>query len=607
MKWVADFETTTAKRKEYDGTTHVWAVGLCEIGNPENTEIFTSIDEFFEWCEKRRTNDTVFLHNLRFDGNFIIQHLMKNGFQLAIRPQDKKDKTFTTFISDKSLWYEIEVFFKVKGTKVKKITFRDSLKLIPLSVREIAKAFHLEMRKGKIDYSAHDFLPVGSPLTKEEEEYLIHDIRIVEHALNFFFENGFDKMTIGSCAMADFKAMIGERRFDMYFPKPFYDEDVRKAYRGGFTYLNPRFEEKTVKNVLVYDVNSLYPSVMAGTRGELLPIGTPIFFRGEYEYDEKYPLYVQKIRCSFELKKNKIPTVQVKGDYYYHSASNYITSSDDEEITMYMTNVDLELFKEQYETGEITYLSGWKFKAVPAHEIFGEFVEKWSHTKIESKEQGNWGMYLISKLFLNNLYGKFGTAIEVQTKRPVFENGKISFQKSETEKKDGVYIGMACFITAYARAITIRAAQKIQDDYYAKKSKNQFIYADTDSLHIYSPKGEVPEGLEIHPTKLGAWDHEATATKGKFLRQKCYMEEHIITEKAYNEAMEDEDTIKELYEEREGKFYFKKITVAGMPENCHKQVTFENFKIGAIYQGKLTHKTVVGGVVLEDIDFTIKY
>ena len=165
---------------------------------------------------------------------------------------------------------------------------------------------------------------------------------------------------------------------------------------------------------------------------------------------------------------------------------------------------------------------------------------------------------------------------------------------------------MACFITAYARNLTIRSAQQITDDYNAGKSKIQFVYADTDSLHCISPDGSVPSCLEVHPTKLGAWDHEATAVKGKFLRQKCYMEKHIITEKAYRKALSDPDTIQSLYEKEGDNYYHIKITVAGMPESCYKNVTFQNFQIGATYPGKLAHRTVLGGVVLEDTDFTIK-
>lgn len=606
MNWIGDFETTSAERKKLDGTSHVWACGLCEVGNPQNVVILRSLPEFIQWCEQQPTNDKVYFHNLRFDGNFIVQWLLKNGYNHAPTPKDKKSRTFTTLISDKGLWYQIEIFFKIKGKTVNRVTIQDSLKLIPLSVKAIAKSFQLPIKKGSIDYSAHDFLPEGSPLTKEEEEYLIHDVQIVEHAVNFFHEQGLDRMTIGACALEEFKKLIKKKYFKMYFPPPFYDADVRKAYKGGFTYLNPKFKNKMLKNMIVLDVNSLYPSVMRGCDGEIMPYGTPIFYRGEYEEDTLYPLYIQKIRCGFKLKPNKIPTIQIKHSMYYQG-NQYLTSSDGDRPILYLTSVDLKLFFDQYEVYDPEFISGWKFKGINAGAIFGDYVDKWSEVKIKSKEEGNHGMYLISKLFLNNLYGKFGSAVTMQSKEPYLdEDGRIHFRMGEETTKDGVYIAMACFITAYSRLKTIRAAQRITDDYNAGKSKIQFVYADTDSLHCISPDHSLPESLDIHPTKLGAWDHEANAVKAKFLRQKCYMEKHIISEKAYLKAMADEDTIKELYSIEDGEFYYTKITVAGMPESCYPRVTFDNFKIGASYPGKLAHRTVNGGVVLEEIDFTIK-
>ena len=606
MKWIADFETTTNKLKELEGYTRVWAVGICEVGNPENIVILKTLDEFMKWCEDRPTNDTVYFHNLRFDGSFIVQGILKSGFEFASDPREKKSKCFTTLISDKGLWYQIEVFFSIKGKKVKKVTFQDSLKLIPLSVKQIAKSFQLPIKKGNIDYSRHDFLPEGADLTEEEKEYLIHDVQIVEHAVNFFHSEGLNKMTIGACALEEFKNIINKKYFKMYFPPPFYDADVRRSYKGGFTYLNPKFKNKTVGNLVVLDVNSLYPSVMAGCNGEIMPYGTPIFYKGEYKHDSLYPLYIQKLRCSFKLKPNKIPTIQIKHSMYYQG-NQYLTSSDGETPTLYLTSVDLKLFLEQYDVYNLEYLSGWKFKGIQGGAIFGEYVDKWSKVKIKSKEEGNHGMYLISKLFLNNLYGKFGSAVELQLKEPYLgEDGTLHFKMGEMETKEGVYIAMACFITAWARNKTIRSAQQIMDDYVSGKSNIQFVYADTDSLHCLSPDFSLPAGLDIHPTKLGAWDHEGTAIKGKFLRQKCYMEKHIISEKAYNKAMADEDTIKEQYEKDGDNYYFTKITVAGMPESCYDKVTFDNFKIGASYHGKLKHTTVNGGVVLEETDFTIK-
>ena len=163
---------------------------------------------------------------------------------------------------------------------------------------------------------------------------------------------------------------------------------------------------------------------------------------------------------------------------------------------------------------------------------------------------------------------------------------------------------MASFITSYARDITIRAAQTITDNYISGKSAIEFVYSDTDSLHIISPDGELPEGLEISDTALGAWKVEGIYNKAKYLRQKCYIASLCITEEEYVKGLNGDRPF--LYSEDENGFYKLKITVAGMPPECYPQVSFDNFNIGCSYEGKLKPEIVPGGVILKNIDFTIK-
>lgn len=576
--FVADFETTTRA-----DNCHVWAYAICEVENKDNIIIGTTIDDFMKWCEERKENDTVFFHNLKFDSQFIMNYLFKNDYIHTVNPEDKKSRTFNTLISDKGLYYQVEVIFEKKGKKVNKVVFQDSLKLIPLSVEAIAKSFKLPISKLEIDYEAHNNLPIGSPLTKEEEEYIKHDVQIVAYAIEYFYSQGLDRMTIGSCALAEYKKIITKRDFKRFFPIPKYHQDVKQSYRGGFTYLNPKFAEKTIKNGIVLDVNSLYPSVMYDS---YLPYGTPIFFKGKYEKDNIYPLYTQMIRCQFELKPGKIPTIQIKYGYNFR-ANEYLTSSGDTEVVLCLNSVDMELFLDHYEVYNLEYISGWKFKS--AQGLFTDYIDKWSNNKIQAKKDGNHGLYLISKLFLNSLYGKFGTDTRVRSKIPYMgEDNEIHYKDGEEEEKDGIYIAMASFITSYARKKTISSAQKIMDNYREGKSNIQFVYADTDSLHCISPDFELPEGLDIDPTKLGAWKYESKFNKAKFLRQKCYIENST-------EDVENDNPDYEL-----------KITVAGMPKGCYPYVNFRNFKIGASYKGKKQPKIVPGGVILSDVDFTIK-
>ena len=571
--FVADFETTTNEKN-----CHVWAWALCEVEDLDNVYIGTDIYDYMDMCEQLRDNLRVYFHNLKFDGQFIISWLFQNDYKLVTDSRDRASQTFKTMISDEGLYYAIEVIFYKKGKNIKKVTFYDSMKLLPMSVEKIADSFHLPISKGEIDYDAHNDLPYGSPLTEEEKEYIINDVRIVAHAIDFFQKQGLDRITIGSCAMSEYKKLIGQRAFDRYFPVLHHHDDIKQSYRGGFTYVNPKFAGKTLGNGVVLDVNSLFPWVM---RTKLLPHGTPIFFRGKYEPDELYPLYTQMFTCEFELKPGKIPTIQDR-----RFGSNYITSSNDEQMTLCLNSVDLELFLENYEIFNPVWHNGWKFMGTNG--LFDEYVDKWSDAKIQARKDENWGLYMIAKLFLNSLYGKFGTSRTRRSKIPYMDGDVVAYKDTDPEQTDGVYVAMASFITSYAREKTIRAAQQICDDYEAGRSKIQFCYADTDSLHCISEDFTLPKGLHIDKYELGAWKYESRFNRAKFLRAKCYIENS--TEKVDDPAAE----------------YNLKVTVAGMPEECHDQVTFSNFQIGAQYSGKKTPKIVPGGVVLQSIDFTIK-
>ena len=43
-----------------------------------------------------------------------------------------------------------------------------------------------------------------------------------------------------------------------------------------------------------------------------------------------------------------------------------------------------------------------------------------------------------------------------------------------------------------------------------------------------------------------------------------------------------------------------------MPKGCYKNVTWENFDYGSVFDGKLGVKHTDGGIVLVDTTFTIK-
>ncbi len=556
-RYVADFETTTELSYNIDGCTRVWAYAIVDIDTNEVIDVNNNIDDFFKTAVKLSPCELYF-HNLKFDGGFIIDYLFKNGWRFS---EKRKAHTFNTLIDKMGAFYSMEITIEKYKRRYKSIKIYDSLKKLPLKVSQIAKAFDLPLNKLEIDYD--EYREVGHTLTDKEREYVIADCLIVAMALKQQFDTGLDKMTIGSDSLTGFKKTMHPSAFSYYYPKldRKTDERIRASYKGGWTYLNPIYANKRLKG-MSFDVNSLYPTVMYGNMG-LLPVVEPLEFDGEYQYDKHYPLYILEFEAKFKVKPNYLPTIQLKGSMYF-SETEYITDSK-EVVTLCLTSVDFELFKKHYDIEYIKVYGGFKFKGVD--DLFRPYIDYWSNIKATSTG----GKRQLAKLMLNSLYGKFGTNPLKQSKIPYYEDGKVAYNLSAQTYDKPVYTALASFVTSYARAYTITTAQN---------NITRFIYADTDSIYIVGYDN--PIGINIHPTLLGAWKCEGKFIDSLFIRSKTYLK-----------TMEDEP---------------EKIEVkcAGMPEVVKSLVTYDNFRIGASFDGKLLPKRVEGGIILKDTQFTIK-
>ena len=574
-KFTADFETNV----DIDDC-RVWAYAICEIGNINNFIYGNSIDDFIKWCSNEKENYVLYFHNLKFDGEYIFSYLLENGYTSIKDKKERADKTFTCLISDTGQFYSIEIFFNTKNKKhINKVTIYDSLKILNFSVDQIAKDFNLPIRKLELDYKLKR--EIGHVLTPEEVDYIKNDVTIMAMALDIMFKEDLTKMTIGSDALSSYKKL--NYNFNKYFPILPYevDKDIRQSYKGGFTYLNDIYKEKETGSGIVLDVNSLYPSVM---QYERLPFGDPVFFEGKYQEDLLYPLYIQTISCSFELKDNMIPTIQIKNNMSF-VPNEYVKTSNGDIVTITLTNIDLDLFIKHYNVYDLKYHSGWKFRAIKG--LFTDYINYWSTKKIEAKKENNGALYRIAKLMLNSLYGKFGLNPNVRSKYPTLEEGIVKYKMYPSETREPIYIPVASFITSYARYKTITTSQTIKEYSIKKYGVDYYVYSDTDSIHcLFNDDTELKDIIEIDDYKLGAWKLESTFIKGKYIRQKCYIE--LGFDNKLN------------------------VTVAGLPKKLGKIITFENFNKGFttenmnITDKKLTYKHVKGGVMLVDTDFTIK-
>ena len=512
--YIADFETKTI------APTKVWVWGISKQNDPSFFQYGDDIESFMIYLSTLSQDvSKLYFHNLKFDGIFIIDYLLKHNWHWKLSKKECVENDFTTVISGDGKFYLIDLYFRKHGKVKKHVAIQDSLKLLNMSVEGIAKSFKLEQQKGDIDYDAHNI--DNTPITEEEISYLQNDVQIVANGLAHFFDFAPEKMTIGSCALTDYIDHISKKNFKCYFPELNDNQDalIRRSYKGGFTAVNEARAGELIENGQVYDVNSLYPSVMYDCP---LPYGEPIRFEGEYYPNNKYTLYVQEIQCSFKLKKNKIPIIQIKKSMSY-CGTQYLKKSDGI-VNLVLTNVDLELIKEHYDLIIYEYCGGYMFKA--STQLFKTWINKWFAIKEQATIDHNAGLRTTAKLFLNSLYGKFGTNPNIESKFPIIENNAVKLKyieypiyndnnkllSSEVDKngnyipikekvdiyipdsgyvnpklahtrqnkKKAVYIPIATFVTAWARNKTIRTAQRIHDGYivtltvYTLKALNLF-------------------------------------------------------------------------------------------------------------------------------------
>ena len=199
--FVGDFETTV-----YEGQKHteVWASAIVELYS-EDVKIFKSIDETFEYLSVMKDNVIVYYHNLKFDGSFWLSYLLVDrNFKQAYnktgerindvewqQEKEMKNNTFKYSISDKGQFYTIII--KVNN---KFIEIRDSLKLLPFSVKKIGKSFETKHKKLDMEYTG--FRYSGCEITLEEQEYIKNDVLVVKEALEIMYNEGHNKLTIGS-------------------------------------------------------------------------------------------------------------------------------------------------------------------------------------------------------------------------------------------------------------------------------------------------------------------------------------------------------------------------------------------------------------------------
>lgn len=626
--FASDFETTTDDPNE----VAVWSAESIEINKDiepvsDNCIHQTNISDFIDFVSRETLLDNTryYFHNLKFDGSYILDYLEKSsdwkayadttgalkdktpGIKQKEYEKAMPNKSYSYMVSDKNVMYSITL--KIGENTCQ---FRDSMKLIPFKLKDIAKSFGTKHKKLEMDYGNKN---PGYEPTPDEMAYIENDVLVLKEAIEIaadLLEAPIEKLplTIGSVSLNYFKRTIDENfykgyNFKKYFPSQVvpinkdttqtFDDYVRKSYHGGWCYAKPdTMNEVIQEHGFVYDVNSLYPSVMHSSSGCFYPIGKGHIRSGAPDeseinaYKHKRIYYFIRFRCEFKLKEKHLPTVQIKGNPLY-DGTIWLATSDiydkykkewiSNRPVMTMTCTDFELFKEHYDIKNLEVYDHVNYRTKEG--LFDKFIDHWYDIKKHSKG----ALRTWAKLILNNCYGKFSTApvgdyIFYQVKDDEVLHSEVV---DVDDPNRAVYIPVGSAITSWARNFTIRHAQKNYDI---------FCYADTDSIHCKGYKTDAI-GIEESPTELCCWKNEIDWDKAIFAGQKRYIE-HTVAEDG--EPCENYNNIKCCGMGAKAKENLDKMFKDGKD--------YDIFKPGLVVPGNLKSRRVKGGIRLTEQDFT---
>ena len=613
--YCADFETNTTEESIFENPVWLWAIAPANSRLERQVRVGNDIDSFMQYCgylaSVNHFDLVVYFHNLKFDGNFIIPQLMIDGYEyrtkIPKRLKDREPKTFNVLRSANGAFYTITVVLPNNYM----ITYRDSLKIITGSIKQMPKLFGFEGDMEKLPFSEEDYTrirPLGYQPNEHEVRYCKHDVLVLCRALQELQIAGFDFdcLTTGAYAWKsvcdNMQDMSGEGNKAKSGTKSTFksrmfsiDEEewmfAREAYYGGITVVNPKYQGQLLEQVgRTDDVNSMYPTVMRyyplpygkGNYVKGCPIGVEPTGKGggKVRRVNEGTLWIGRLRCHMILKENSVPIFTPKCIDPTNPFRRLWTQGErvtdtrersKEPIEIVITSVDWDNLNKHYDFVNVEWIEGYVYTS--RKDLFANHVDKYTEMKVESKKKGLKGQTYVAKLCLNSAYGKLGQRNYTDELTPyITEDMKLEWHNKmnigDSIFKKGRPMHIAAFITSWARWILCKHIRAVGYD--------RFCYADTDSVHYLGT--DAPEGTDIDPTKLGAWDNESIWTRAKFVRPKAYYE------------VFDDGTCN--------------IKLAGCPNSLLKDVKIEDFDIGLTVHGKKVPVIVPRGVMLKTTDYT---
>ena len=464
----------------------------------------------FEWfiSETLKPKYYGFCHYAHFGGKFdflyLLETLKNYGYDFDIIDVNGRILSikinFGEYIDDKN-----EIAYKTF------IEYRDSFAIMPKSLKSLTSSFNVEHQKQihEFTHEAKEEICEAHKLKNCQicfDKYLEYDCKGLYECIEYF-ENiinsygGELKLTIASCGMDLLK--------HKYFKKPIYsldeqtEADIRSYYFGGRTEIFIR----EIEEGYYYDINSLYPKVMADND---MPISRPTIHKSPYGINIDSDMGFVYCNIDFKNTKEIIPLIPYKMKINNSTKLIYPEGA-------FKSWIDLDMYRKALKLGyEIKILKGITFYG---ENIFKDYVNDFYALRSKSES-----LKVIGKLLLNAPYGKFAQKREkrsmikydgineeyLKTLMPI-DLKKGLFHKDSISQAKHIIPSISSHITTLAQLELYKLFERVGFD--------NVYYCDTDSM-ITNKKLQTSK-------LLGDIKQEYKLDKGYFLLPKTYYIEGI--------------------------------------------------------------------------------
>ena len=490
-------------------------------------------------------------------------------------------------------------------------------------------------------------LPKITPIDKDELDYCVNDIRVVQHLIMEkisqdgsivkipLTKTGYVRNHLRRACLyggerthkkGASKSYVKYRRLMNVLQLDGYREYrlCKEAFGGGFTHSNPKRTRKRCKGVGSEDYTSDYPFVMVAYNRFPMSRGEFVRPRNKDEFEHNIKYYA----CIFEIELFNVQATFFN-DFYIPVSKckmlkNYAVSNgrliSAEHLIITITEIDYDIIRRTYQWDEdkthIGYFVRYRRGYLPTpivQCILELYKDKTELKNVDGMEE----YYQLRKELLNSCFGAIVTDIlqpeqvysNDEWRDPKVPDYEETIEKYNNKKNRFLFYPWGIFVTSIARHNLWMAIIEFGDDY---------IYSDTDSIKASNIPGHqryidnynrhckvlLKEAMEYHglPLELchpktvdgeekwlGVWDFEGyyddgVSGKGGF---KTLGAKRYMTLKKNKKTQEVElsITVSGLN---------KKVTV---PYLLDKYKTFDKcfevfddkLKIPSEYTGKLTH------------------